>query len=1034
MPDPAATAAPDGLPMERNSMDGLDFVTRVNPEYVDRLYEQYQRDPRSVDEAWQQTFAGMDGGATHHAGGSVGSNGSGYTTTLPLAAPATGPNAASLSSAVPNDGDLRIASELSVYEPLPAGGVTGLPPLTLGVHKLVHSYRELGHLVSNLDPLGHNRRTHPLLDLSQFNMTEADLARTVGSGGFLGPIDGTLGDLIGKLQATYCRQLGVEFQNIQDKAQREWLAQQMEPVLNRPAMTPAQLKAVLFQLVASEEFERFLRLRFAGMKTFSLEGAEALIPLMNVLVDEGAALGVAEVCVGMPHRGRLSVLAHVLNKPYEVIFSEFKYTNVQQAWEGDGDVKYHLGYANDRRTANDHAVHLSLSPNPSHLELVNPVVEGIVRCKQKIRGDKDHSKVVPILLHGDAAFTGQGVVFETLNLSELPFWRTGGTIHVIVNNQIGFTTPPSEGRFTPYPTDVAKMIQAPIFHVNGDDPEAVVWAAKLAIGFRQRFKCDVFIDLWCYRRFGHNEQDEPMFTQPRMYRQIKALRTTRELFSDRLVAEGVLDQPALDQMRQVAKERLETALKASEETRPRPKTAAFNPLWKNMVRIPTDWSAVTNVSRDTLLKVAEGVNRFPQGFTPHAKLADLYRKRLDAVKRGGGVDWGCGEMLAMGSLLLEGTPIRFTGQDVQRGTFSHRQAVLMDQETGEPHTPLNFLAPAAADGKAPQQANLTIQNSMLSEMAVLGFEYGFASADPRNLVVWEAQFGDFVNGAQPIIDQFLAASESKWQLMNGLVLMLPHGYEGQGPEHSNAYVERWLSLCAENNIQVCQVSTPAQVFHALRRQIHRPFRKPLILLQPKSLLRQDVATSKVEEFTDGQMQLVIDDPAGPDREKVRRVLFCTGKVFYTLAAARDAAGLKDQAIVRVEQLYPFPKKEVQAVLAKYRNARDVTWVQDEPKNRGAWTFVEPRLLELLPDPVTLHYVGRDEAASPATGSTKTHKAEEAELVQQALEIPPKPTVAAGAAVTANGNGTAGGNGAAATPPPPARVQVSASSPVPQQLM
>jgi 2-oxoglutarate dehydrogenase E1 component len=949
-------------PLERNSMDRLDFVTRVNPEYVDRLYEQYQRDPRSVDESWREHFAGMDKLASSN-GKATGSTTNG---------------ASSLS--LPEATSFRVSPESLVVPHLPESVV---PPLTIGVHKMVHSYRELGHLVSDIDPLGHHRTTHPLLDLSQFNVTEEDLDRTVGSGGFVGPTDGTLRDLLAKLKATYCRKIGIEFQNISDKAQREWLAQQMEPVLNRPAMTKEQGKALLFQLVAAEEFERFLRMNFKGGKTFSLEGGESLIPMLNTLVDDGAMLGVEEVCFGMPHRGRLSVLSHVLNKPYEVILSEFQYTNVFQEWEGDGDVKYHLGYANDRPTPSNKSIHLSLSPNPSHLELVNPVVEGSVRCKQKIRGDKDHSKVVPILLHGDAAFCGQGVVFETLNLSELPFWRTGGTIHVIVNNQIGFTTPPHESRFTPYPTDVAKMIQAPIFHVNGDDPEACVWAAKLAIAFRQRFKCDVFIDMWCYRRFGHNEQDEPMFTQPKMYKQIQAHKTTRELYQDTLLERGEVDQKTLDDMKTVAKERLEQALVQSRETRPRMRTATFNPLWKDIVRIPTDWSAVTKVPKDTLLKIAEAANRLPQGFTVNSKLANLTLKaRLDAVKSGQGIDWGCGEMLAMGSLLLEGFPIRFTGQDVQRGTFSHRQAVLFDQETGEPYTPLNFIKPD-------QTAHLTIQNSMLSELAVLGFEYGFASADPRNLVVWEAQFGDFVNGAQAMIDQFIAAAESKWQLMNGLVMMLPHGYEGQGPEHSNAYVERFLSLCAENNLQVVIPSNPAQVFHALRRQLHRKFRKPLVLMMPKSLLRNPAASSKIEDLTEGTMQLVIDDPANLDRDKVRRVLLCTGKVFYTLDAGRTKhATAKDTAVVRIEQLYPFPKKEVQAILAKYRNVRDVTWVQEEPQNRGAWSFMEPRLRELLPDPATLHYVGRDEAASPATGSSNAHKKEEEELVQQALEIAP----------------------------------------------
>jgi 2-oxoglutarate dehydrogenase E1 component len=997
---PRAAPLRQRRPLERNSMDRLDFVTRVNPEYVDRLYEQYQRDPRSVDESWRDHFAGLDR--------SAGSNGKQVSGAVKTAA-----------SAALDTVALGIPPDFAHVGPLPEGA--SVPPLTIGVHKLVHSYRELGHLISDIDPLGHHRTTHPLLDLNQFNMTDEDLDRTVGSGGFLGPIDGTLRDLLEKLKATYCRRLGVEFQNISDKAQREWLAQQMEPVLNRPSLTKEQAKGILFQLVAAEEFERFLRMNFKGGKTFSLEGAESLIPLLNTLVDDGAMLGVEEVCFGMPHRGRLSVLSHVLNKPYEVILSEFQYTNVYQEWEGDGDVKYHLGYANDRPTPSNKSIHLSLSPNPSHLELVNPVVEGIVRCKQKIRGDKDHSKVVPILLHGDAAFCGQGVIFETLNLSELPFWRTGGTIHVIVNNQIGFTTPPHETRFTPYPTDVAKMIQAPIFHVNGDDPEACVWAAKLAIAFRQRFKCDVFIDLWCYRRFGHNEQDEPMFTQPKMYRQIQQHKTTRDLYSDELLARGLMDQKTLDDMRAVAKARLEQALVQSREIRPRQRTATPNPLWKDIVRIPTDWSANTKVSKDVLQKVAESANRFPAGFTPNTKLVNLMKARLDAVKSGQGIDYGCGEMLALGALLLEGNPIRFTGQDVQRGTFSHRQAVLFDQETGEPYTPLNFIVPD-------QKAYLTIQNSMLSELAVLGFEYGFASADPRNLVIWEAQFGDFVNGAQALIDQFIAAAESKWQLMNGLVMMLPHGYEGQGPEHSNAYIERFLSLCAENNIQVVVPSNPAQVFHVLRRQIHRKFRKPLVMIMPKSLLRNPVATSKIEDFTEGTMQLVIDDPANLDRDKVRRVLFCTGKVFYTLNNARtEQQAAKDTAIVRVEQLYPFPRKEIQAILAKYRNVRDVTWVQEEPRNRGAWSFMESRLRELLPDPATLHYVGRDEAASPATGSSKMHGEEEKELVQQAMEIAPpaKPGSADPAAPAAAMQAAAA---------PATRVQAMASTPITQQLM
>jgi len=968
--------------MELISMERFDFSKQGNADYIEQLYEQYQRDPDSLDDTWRAYFAGFE-----FAGGR------GFDRSAPA--------------------------------PVGAAGETpALQPLTIGVHKLVHSFRELGHFIAQLDPLGHNRHSHPLLELPQFSMTEADMDRQVGKGGFLGATDGTLRDLLDKLRQTYCRTIGVEFQTISDMEQRDWLAERIEPTFNKPGFTAEQSRAILFQLVAAEEFEKFLATRYKAKK-FGLEGAEALIPLMNTLVDDGSDLGVEEMCIGMSHRGRLNVLAHVLNKPYEVICSEFRGTIVHEETEGDGDVKYHLGYANDRPSGKERMIHIGLSPNPSHLELIDPVVEGIVRAKQKARGDKDHSRVVPVLLHGDAAFTGQGIVHETLGLSELPFFRTGGTIHVIVNNQIGFTTTPGEGRFTPYATDVAKMIQAPIFHVNGDDPEAVVHAAKLAIAFRQQFKCDVFLDLICYRRFGHNEQDEPGFTQPLMYKEIAVHKSVRELYAEQLLGEGKLTAPVLDEMGRIARERLNKAADLAEEKRPRQRTASMNNLWKGMIRQPSDWTAKTGVSADVLLKIAEGVNRLPPDFTPHPKITRLMAQRLETVKAGKGIDWGCGEMLALGSLLLEGAPVRFTGQDVQRGTFTHRHAVLYDYNTNQPYTPLNFLvgSPTAfasfgtaprlpapptpgnsvpapgrptvgTDGQPlPRQAHLTIVNTMLSELAVLGFEYGFSSGDPRNLVVWEAQFGDFVNGAQPIIDQFIAASESKWQLMNGLVMFLPHGFEGQGPEHSNAYVERFLSMCAENNLQIVIPTHPSQVFHALRRQLHRKFRKPLVMMMPKFLLRHTPSYSQISEFTEGTgMQLVIDDPISSlasNREKVRRVLFCTGKVYYTLSAEREKEQISDVAIVRVEQLYPYPKKEIQAALGRYRQAREVVWVQEEPRNRGAWNFMEDRLRELLPDPLVLSYVGREEAASPATGSNDMHKSEEQEIVVHALDIKPK---------------------------------------------
>ncbi len=613
-------------------------------------------------------------------------------------------------------------------------------------------------------------------------------------------------------------------------------------------------------------------------------------------------------------------------------------------------------------------------------------------------------------MHGDAAFTGQGIVHETLNLSELPGYRTGGTIHVIVNNQIGFTTSPMEGRFTPYPTDVAKMIQAPIFHVNGDDPEAVVHAARLAIEFRERFKCDVMIDLWCYRRHGHNEVDEASYTQPVMYRQIASHPTVREIYAQQMIREGKLTPAAHEEMRKIARDRMEAALEQAQEYRPRQRTASLNNLWKGMLALQGDTSAKTAVPKETLLRIAEMAAKLPSDFTVHPKLKRLIDSRLETVRAGTGIDWGGAEALALGSLLLEGTPVRFSGQDAQRGTFSHRHAVLHDYNTGRTFAPLAHLDP--------KQGKFLIINTMLSELAVLGFEYGFSSADPRNLVVWEAQFGDFVNGAQPIIDQFIAAAHSKWHLMNGLVMLLPHGFEGMGPEHSNAYLNRFLALCAEENLQVAVPTHPAQYFHLLRRQIHRKFRKPLVLMMPKSLLRSEASASRIEEFTDGTFQLVLDDPTAPERDSVTRVLFCTGKVYFTLSQAREKERIKDVALVRVEQLYPYPKREIQNVLARYRKAREICWVQEEPRNRGAWSFMEDRLREMLPDPAVLNYFGRDASASPATGSPKMHLIEETEIVSHALDIRRKddpPPVPASAPVPAPA-------------PPTAKVAATATAP------
>ena len=750
----------------------------------------------------------------------------------------------------------------------------------------------------------------------------------------------------------------------------------MEPSRNRAMLSADERVAILGRLIVAETLEQFLHARYPGLKRFSLEGGEALIPLLDAAIEEVAGLGAVEMVMGMPHRGRLNVLAHVLGKPYELVLAEFEGTFLPADVEGDGDVKYHLGYSRDHRTPRGREIHLSLSSNPSHLEAINPVVEGIVRAKQAHREDRDRGMVVPLLMHGDAAFMGQGSVYETLAMSELPGFTTGGTVHVIVNNQIGFTTAPGDYLFTRYPSDPAKVIRAPVFHVNGDDPEAVVQAARLAAGYRQAFHADAFIDLFCYRRHGHNEQDDPTLTQPTLYRLIAEHPPVTQRYAERLSADGVVDEATVTQMRTAARAALEAALARARERKPKQPVFAFGGVWKGLSWAGDDWSARTAVPAEQLRVVAEAIGRVPDGFHPHRRVRALLDERRARVERGEGIDWGTGEALAYGTLLLEGTPIRLSGQDAVRGTFSHRHAILFDTETGAPWVPLNHLGPS--------QAPFEGVNSLLSEFAALGFEYGMSSADPRRLVLWEAQFGDFVNGGQVILDQFVSSAESKWQRMSGLVLLLPHGYEGQGPDHSSARLERFLQLCAEDNMQVVNATTPAQFFHVLRRQIHRPFRKPLVVMTPKSLLRHPDAVSRSTDFTNGGFRLVLDDERASAPAAVGRLLLCSGKIFYALRQARTERHRDDVGIVRVEQLYPFPEAEIAAVLQRHARAAEVCWVQEEPANQGAWSFVQPRLEGLLGGRAPLRYVGRDEAASPATGSHDRHQAEERAILDQAM--------------------------------------------------
>ncbi len=905
-------------------MNFLDFIARANPEYVETLYRQFKSDPKSVDERWALVFAGYE------------------------------------------------------FAEQSGARATDVGP-ALRVSDLVDAYRNFGHLIADLDPLGHSERSHPFLELGRFGFDDNDLRRIVSSGTFCGLDNVPLVELIGALRQTYCGTLGVELVDIRDREQRDWLVERMECSRNRPDLRPEERVRLLERLIAAETFEQFLQTKYVGQKRFSLEGGEALVTLLDTIVEEAGASGVEEMVMGMPHRGRLNVLAHILGKPYEMILSEFEGVFLPAGIQGDGDVKYHLGYSRDQKTRDGRTIHLSLSSNPSHLEAINPVVEGIVRAKQAYLGDRERRRVLPVLMHGDASFTGQGLVYETLALSELQAFTTGGTIHIIVNNQIGFTTSPREFRFTRYPSDLASVIQAPIFHVNADDPEAALQAARLAMAFRHRFGVDVVIDLVCYRRHGHNELDDPTFTQPVMYREIREHPTVVARYTERLQSEDVIDGARAGEARAELKGTLEDALSYARDFMPRQQVFALGGVWKGFSWAGTDWGADTRFEASRLREAAEALRSFPEGFTPHARLEKLLEQRYETVKKGEGIDWGTAETLAYASLLLEGTPIRLTGQDTGRGTFSHRHAILYDAENGAEYVPLNHLVPG--------QAEIEVVNSLLSEAAVLGFEYGMSSADPLRLVIWEAQFGDFANEAQVIIDQFVSSAESKWQRMSGLVMLLPHGYEGQGPEHSSARLERFLQLSADQNMQVVNLTTPAQLFHALRRQIHRPFRKPLVVMSPKSLLRHPRAVSTLGDLAEQTFQTVLADPSAPNPSQVRRVLICSGKIFYALDKERHDRERADVAILRVEELYPFPAVELGALVRSYPNATEIRWVQDEPKNQGGWQFVAPILRAMLGGDGDLAYVGREEAASPATGSYKIHQAEESAILDEALKRP-----------------------------------------------
>ncbi len=867
-----------------------------------------------------------------------------------------------------------------------ASGHTAEVAKEAAVLQLINAYRVRGHLIADLDPLGGEPSYHPELDPLRYGLTIWDLDREFLTGS-LGEAIGegapravaTLREILETLRQTYCGKVGCEYMNIQHPEQKRWLQQHMEPEANNWPLDREVRTRILEDLIGAEQFEHFLHSRFVGQKRFSLQGAETAIAILHELLDRAADRNVHEVVIGMAHRGRLTVLANIVGKPLAQIFSEFEGNADPSSTQGSGDVKYHLGARGVRRSESGKEIVVSVAPNPSHLEAVDPVVEGIVRPKQDRLGDTERERVIPLLIHGDAAFAGQGVVAETLNLSQLDGYATGGTVHLIINNQIGFTTLPDEARSTPYSTDVARMVQAPIFHVNGDDPEAAIRVAQIAFDYRQEFKKDVVIDMFCYRRWGHNEGDDPSYTQPLLYKKIKDHPSVATLYGERLAREEVLNAPEIQAIYKRQTARLTEAFDAAQQGAERFELQELGTVPEGEI---TNVPHATAVDRALLDGVVRGLSVFPENFHLHPKLHGFVEKRKEAWENGGPIDWAYGEALAFGTLVLEGTPVRLSGQDSGRGTFSQRHLVFYDAETGRKYSPLQHLAK--------DQPRFDVFDSSLSEFAVLGFEFGYSVADPLTLVMWEAQFGDFMNGAQIMIDQFIVTAESKWGQPSGLVLLLPHGYEGQGPEHSSARIERFLVLSAEQNIQVTNCSTPAQYFHLLRRQMRggadcRGVRKPLVIFTPKRMLRHPRATSQFADLTTGGFREVLDDRAVISTGQVSRLVFCTGQIYYDLLAAREEQKADHAAIVRIEQLYPFAQEQVRDVLLRYPITCEAVWAQEEPRNMGPWRFISEQMEPLLfATRRELRYVGRPESASPATGSHKRHQEEQAEIVREAL--------------------------------------------------
>ncbi|WP_374165529.1 2-oxoglutarate dehydrogenase E1 component [Arcticibacter sp. MXS-1] len=912
-------------------MDNLSYLSNADSSYIDSLYQLYQEDPELVDFGWQKFFEGFDFGR---------------------------------------------GSEDNV-----AGGETPEHFLKeMKVMNMIYGYRQRGHLFTKTNPVRERRKYYPGKELNTFGLSEADLDTVFNAGAEVGLGPATLRDIRNLLEQTYCESIGAEFVYIRNPDKVKWFRDRMERERNTPNFSIETKKRILTKLNEAVVFENFLGTKFLGQKRFSLEGAESLIPALDFVINRGADLGIEEFVIGMAHRGRLNVLANIMHKTYKDIFSEFEGKGYDESKPYGGDVKYHLGFSTDVETDSGKKVHLSLCPNPSHLEAVDPVVEGISRSKIDFKYNGDHSRLAPILIHGDSSVAGQGIVYEVLQMAKLDGYKTGGTIHLVINNQVGFTTNFKDARSSTYCTDIAKVTLSPVFHVNGDDVEALIYAINMAVEYRQRYHNDVFIDILCYRRYGHNESDEPKFTQPLLYKAIEQHPNPREIYNKKLLEQGSVDANLAKEMEKDFRALLQERLNESKESNTYEPNPMFSGAWTGLrMATPEDFElkSETSVSEQTLVRIAETITTLPAEKKFFKKIEKLFEDRK-AMLNNKTFDWAMGELLAYGTLLDEGFRVRISGQDVERGTFSHRHAVVKVEDSEEEYVPLMQIRKEGADNV---NNKFDIYNSHLSEYGVLGFEYGYALANPQSLTIWEAQFGDFVNGAQIILDQFLVSAETKWQRSNGLVLLLPHGYEGQGPEHSSGRIERFLEQCAENNIQVANCTTPANYFHLLRRQLKRDFRKPLVVFTPKSLLRHPLCVSNLSEFSGGHFKEVIDD-GYVKSEDVKRVIFCTGKVYYDLLEKQQADQCRDVAIVRVEQIYPIPYNQLRELKHKYTNATEYYWVQEEPENMGAWPFICRKFRN---SDFNIQVISRKESSSTATGYSKQHISQQLYIVGKSFE-------------------------------------------------